>query len=273
MHWQKKTGGMSALDFSWFENVKKHKDVVPRQFGLEYFNLHCEAATQEDFAKVTYPMFKSKIKNIIAKIFPEKFSINYVCERQTYVFNKHLFSHNYFYYEGYFQHEKYFKHLREDILKSFSLSVPLDEKNQTVLNKILETNSVSIHIRRGDYVHLEHVSKTHGTCSLDYYKKAVEYITKKVENPHFFIFSDDIDWVIKNFKIEYPFMVVDFNQEKEYFDLNLMKNCKHNIIANSSFSWWGGWLNENPQKIVIAPKKWTLKKQKCDILPSGWVKL
>ncbi|MDD3437516.1 MAG: alpha-1,2-fucosyltransferase, partial [Candidatus Gastranaerophilales bacterium] len=119
----------------------------------------------------------------------------------------------------------------------------------------------------------EYVSKFHGTCSIDYSTKAIKYICKYVKNPHFFIFSDDINWVIENLKIEYPFTVVDFNQNSDWFDLNLMKNCKHNIVANSSFSWWGAWLNENPDKIVIAPRKWTLQNTNNDIIPKEWIKL
>ena len=151
--------------------------------------------------------------------------------------------------------------------------MPFDEENQLILDKILETNSVSLHIRRGDYVSLDYVNKIHGVCALDYYKRAIEYITKRVNPPHFFLFSDDIDWVVENLKMEHPFTVVDINKGKGWLDMNLMKQCKHNIIANSSFSWWGAWLNENPQKIIIAPEKWTARKQKCDIVPLGWVKL
>jgi len=95
-----------------------------------------------------------------------------------------------------------------------------------------------------------------------------------VPNPHFFLFSDDIGWVIENLELDYPFTVVDFNQGKGWLDLNLMKNCKHNILANSSFSWWGAWLNENSAKVVVAPKKWNTKTfKKCSILPKAWAKL
>lgn len=266
-----------ALDFSWFEAVKKHELVVPRVFGLNVFNLECPAATNEDLSEVKYPNFDSKFKRSLAKMFPKFFNVNYVSEKHTFCFDNHLFNYpHYFYYEGYFQNEKYFKHLRAALLKSFSLKAPLsqfDQKTQSVLDEIIKTNSVSIHIRRGDYVSLDHVSKTHGTCSLEYYKRAIEYIAEKVEKPHFFLFSDDIDWVVGNLELKYPYTVVDFNQDKPYLDLELMKNCKHNITANSSFSWWGAWLNENPQKIVISPKRWILQKKKCDIAPKEWVKL
>lgn len=262
------------FDFSFFEDIKLTDTFTTRVFELDVFNIGCKAASQEDLNKVKRPDFESKLKRSLAKMFTEKYGINYIREKNSYVFDKKLLnSPNYIYYDGYFQNEKYFKHLKNTFLKKFSLKVPIDERNQTVLNKILETNSVSIHIRRGDYVSLESTSNIHGICSLEYYKNALEYIVKKIKNPHFFLFSDDIEWVIKNLKLEYPFTIVDFNQGKGWFDLNLMKQCKHNITANSSFSWWGAWLNENPDKIVISPKKWTLQKQKLDIIPHEWIKL
>lgn len=263
-----------VFDFSYFENVKSANQVTTREFELNVFNLCCKEATLKDLAAIKRPEFKSKFKNTLAKKFPQKFGINYVREKNNSVFDKNLFEYpEYYYYEGYFQNEKYFKHLRGNLLNKFSLQIPIDEKNQHILNKIRETNSVSIHIRRGDYVSLDYVNKIHGLCPMEYYKRAIESIARHVRSPHFFLFSDDINWVIENLKIEYPFTIVDFNLGKGWFDMNLMKQCKHNIIANSSFSWWGAWLNEYPEKIIIAPKNWTVKKQKCEIIPANWQKI
>lgn len=262
------------FDFAFFNEIKLNDNFTTRVFELDVFDVCCKAASKEVLDKIKHPDFESKFKRSLAKMFPQKYGVNYIREKKSYIFDKKLLtSPDYICYDGYFQNEKYFKHLRESLLEKFTLKVPLDERNQIVLNKILETNSVSIHIRRGDYVNLESTHKIHGVCSLEYYKKAIEDIAKKIKNPHFFLFSDDIGWVIKNLKLEYPFTVVDFNQGKGWFDLNLMKHCKHNITANSSFSWWGAWLNENPEKIVIAPKKWTLQNQNFDIVPREWIKL
>lgn len=262
------------MDMSWFEDVKTHTNVVARTFGLDVFNTKCQAASKEDLNKVIYPNFKSKFTKTIAKFFPDRFDVNFIREKNPYLVNKNLLKYpNYFYYEGYFQNEDYFKHLRKRLLEEFSLKEELDERNKEVLEKIKQTNSVSVHIRRGDYVTLETVKTVHGTCGKEYYENAIKYISKKVENPHFFFFSDDIEWVKAQMELDFPYTIVDFNKEKGYFDLELMRNCKHNITANSSFSWWGAWLNENPEKIVIAPKRWTLKKQSCKIVPSDWVKI
>lgn len=266
-----------TLDLSWFEDVKTHTNVTVRPFEIDAFNIDYDAATYQDLAEVVPEDNRSSIQKKLWEIFKiKKYKPkgNKFVQTKSFKFQKEPFEYpDYFYYEGYFQNEKYFKDCREDILKIFSLKEQPDEKNQSVLELVNSTNSVSLHVRRGDYVTLECASKVHGTCSLEYYQKAIEYMAKRVKNTHFFLFSDDIDWVVKNLKIDYPYTVISFNKDKGVFDMELMKNCKHNIIANSSFSWWGAWLNNNPEKIVVAPKRWTIKKQKGSLVPNQWVKL
>jgi hypothetical protein len=145
-----------------------------------------------------------------------------------------------------------------------------------IAEQISRVNSVSLHVRRGDYVANLKVAAIHGLCSKEYYASAIKFISKKVERPHFFVFSDDINWVENNFKINYPCTYINQNFSNEsYNDLRLMSLCQHNIIANSSFSWWGAWLNCNSEKIVIAPKKWFANSDKrCDdLIPEKWVRL
>ena len=142
---------------------------------------------------------------------------------------------------------------------------------QKILDLIHETNSVSLHVRRGDYVKLQHI---HGLCDLDYYAHAIRFITEHLTNPHFFIFSDDIQWVTNNLKIGFSHTFVDINHGHDSaWDMWLMANCKHNIIANSSFSWWGAWLNQNPNKIVVAPAQWFADGQQTDIISDDWTKI
>lgn len=179
-------------------------------------------------------------------------------------------------YSGYWQNEKYFKKYREYILKSFTFPTVLstDTQNTDILKKIKETNSVSIHVRRGDYCNNPWYD---GIATLDYYKLAIEYIKSKVEKPHFFIFSDDIEWCQKNLCFDKDYDFINWNKgNASYRDMQLMSLCKHNIIPNSSFSWWGAWLNLNNDKIVICPSKWI---NDCsgldysDIYPEEWIKL
>lgn len=274
----KKLNTEIIFDFRYFEEIKYYKGVPARKYGLCDFNLICNEATEKDLEKIVPNKKPEKLQKFlwrVLRIKEYKPEGNVAIPKTAYKYDKKLLkSRDYYCYDGYFQNEKYFATIRDDILKAFTLKTPIDEKNQAILEVVKNTNSVSLHVRRGDYVTLESANKFHGTCSLEYYQKAIEYVEKYVKNPHFFLFSDDIEWVVKNLKIEHPCTIVDFNQEKDYFDLNLMKHCKHNIVANSSFSWWGAWLNNNPQKIVIAPKKWIAKKMEtCDIIPKEWIKL
>lgn len=267
-----------TLDLSWFESVKSEENVTTRVFELDDFNVDYSIATPEELNEITSLKKLSKVEKFLWKVFKLKkyeTRAKKVRLKSAYCFDKEILNNpDYIYYDGFFQNENYFKSVRNELAEVFSLKNPIEDRNQEVLNKILETNSISLHVRRGDYVTLESANKFHGICSLDYYEKAIKYIAKKVKNPHFFLFSDDIEWVIQNLKIDYPFTVVDFNQGKGFLDINLMKHCKHNIIANSSFSWWGAWLNQNPDKIIVAPKEWnTQKNKKCDIIPKKWVKL
>ena len=177
------------------------------------------------------------------------------------------------YISGYFQTEKYFEQIREQLQKDFQLTKPLNNANKEILEKIRNTNSVSIHFRRGDYLK-SRVAANFGNIGEQYYHDAIKYISENTSEPlTLFVFSDDINWIRKNIKFGHETVYVDINSGKQgYFDLELMKNCKHNIIANSSFSWWGGWLNENPDKIVVMPSPVRPNKPDYDRIPESWVK-
>ena len=180
------------------------------------------------------------------------------------------------YLSGYWQSEKYFLDIQNIIRQDFTFKVEQDLKSQEVARMIKNTQSVSIHMRRGDYVSNVETNRVHGICDLDYYKQCVSKIAEKISNPHFFVFSDDPDWVTTNFHLNYPVTFVVHNDaSRNYEDLRLMSMCKHNIIANSSFSWWGAWRNQNQEKLVFAPKKWfnDPKLDTKDLIPCGWEKL
>lgn len=151
--------------------------------------------------------------------------------------------------------------------------------NLQILKEIKTNNqSVSLHIRRGNYVNVESVNKVHGTTKLNYYYEAIKAIAKICEQPVFYIFSDDINWAKENLKLSYKHVYIDHNSaKKDYEDLRLMSACKHNILANSTFSWWGAWLNVNKEKIIIAPREWFAdpekNKESESIIPKTWVRL
>jgi hypothetical protein len=151
----------------------------------------------------------------------------------------------------------------------------LTRQNAELAVQIGQVNAVSLHVRRGDYAKNPKTTATHGLCSLDYYQAAIQYISDQVEQPYFFIFSDDIAWVKKQLKMNFPCRYVDHNHGVEsYNDMHLMSICRHCIIANSSFSWWGAWLNPYKDKIVVAPQRWFANDNNVkDLFPPEWVPL
>ena len=184
--------------------------------------------------------------------------------------------HDDVYLQGYWQSEKYFRGIEKIIREDLTLSEEPDYRNQQMIDKIRNCEAVSLHIRRGDYVSNPETTAYHGICSEEYYRGAVSKLENYVKNPHFFVFSDDPSWVKEILDIRHSTTIVDFNgSEKDYEDMRLMSLCKHHIIANSSFSWWGAWLSNNPQKIVVAPKQWFNKPdiKTQDLIPGTWFRL
>ena len=177
--------------------------------------------------------------------------------------------------KGEFQSELYFKEYESEIRSLFCFK-SIDNNNRILAKELAKVNSVSIHIRRGDYVNNPIYS---GICTRDYFMQAISIIKARVPNCIFYVFSNDTGWCKSFFDdlsdwIDYR--IVDINSgEKSYQDLFLMSSCKHNIIVNSSFSWWGAWLNNNPDKVVIAPKKWAnVDEYKYRFqVPNDWIKI
>lgn len=177
------------------------------------------------------------------------------------------------YLTGYWQSEKYFSSFADQIRSDFTFREPMNELNAIAVEKILSVNSVSLHVRRGDYIANKNANSTHGLCSIEYYMNSINYISENIQNPKFFIFSDDIEWARENLKINNPCDYIDFNNGSEsYNDMRLMSLCRHHIIANSSFSWWGAWLNPSSTKLVVAPSPWFANPNldAGDLIPADW---
>lgn len=181
------------------------------------------------------------------------------------------------YLDGYWQNEKYFLDIAEIISSEFSFVKPPSVINQKLIRDFQKCNSVSLHIRRGDYVSNQRNRKIHGILPVEYYRKTLNLIEEKVIDPHIFVFSDDLPWARDNIKTNLPLHFISHNKlEKNFEDLRLMSNCKHHIIANSSFSWWGAWLSGNKNKLVIAPLKWFSDEKmnnRQTIVPDNWIKI
>lgn len=179
------------------------------------------------------------------------------------------------YFNGYWQSYFYCDPVKTQLIKLFEPAQPPSSLNQKLAGEIEQSESVSLHVRRGDYIKNSEANGVHGTCSLNYYNKAVEYMNQRIQNPQYYIFSDDPDWVRSSMKLDCNSKVISHNTGNQaYWDIWLMKRCKHNIIANSTFSWWGAYLSTYSDKIVIAPEKWNnLKLGKMELIPKSWVKL
>lgn len=176
---------------------------------------------------------------------------------------------------GYFQSERYFKDARDTILKDLRVREPMNEANLMVANRIQEERSVCLHVRRGDYITNKGANRILGVDLTDYYRRSVKLLNARHDGCHYFIFSDEPDWVRNNLDIGREYTVVDVNSpDRPEQDLRLMSLCKHFIIANSSFSWWGAWLSTNSDKTVIAPKQWFLDDRNVqDRCPEDWIRL
>ena len=183
---------------------------------------------------------------------------------------KYIFRDSYL--EGYFQGEKYFKGAENDLRKEFVLKEPLEKKYSSLVREISESNSVSIQIRRSDYL-----AKADKYVILDkeYYKNAIGIISQNIISPKFFFFTDDIQWTKENIPEAAYSTFITIEKYKSCDQLIFQSQCKHNIIANSTFSWWAAWLNKNKEKIVITPKKWFNDRTMSndDLYVPGWMKI
>lgn len=227
-----------------------------KTLGWRYFSLHQTTLSRKNFSFI-YP--KNIVEEPSARFWPGIFSIkgdNYLI--------------------GYWQSEKYFKHHSCILRKEFNFKQKLIGKNEYIYNIIKNSNSVSLHIRRGDYLKNSKAKTTHGVCSLEYYRNAINFINAKLAKPTYFIFSDDIPWAKENLIIPNQHYFIDHNiGSLSHFDLQLMSLCDNHITANSSFSWWGAWLSNHNNKIVVTPKQWYLDSRidSYDLIPDSWIRL
>jgi hypothetical protein len=243
-----------------------------RHFELGIFESKITIASKEEVNAFSN-LGGSKIKREFQRRFPFLFSRLMAVESGTPYHPEFTKYPKHTYLSGFWQSELYFKDVAQDIKKDFTFGAKIIDRNKELATKILGVNSVSVHVRRGDYVSNANAHQFHGLCSLDYYNQAVSMIAEKQGAIELFVFSDDIAWCKENLKYDFPIYFVETNDA--HSDMYLMTLCKHNIIANSSFSWWGAWLNNHSQKIVVAPKQWIVDPSvnTKDIIPQSWIKL
>jgi len=275
------------LDLSWIRQIEKEL-AVDDIYGLGIFSFEEKFSTPDE-VHYFFPSgkFSAKLWRAVNLMLP--FAWRKVLEEREMGYRPAIMNirHSVYFYMGYWQSEKYFSDFVEDIRKDFAFREDIRHmigKRRPVLDLIQKSNAISLHIRRGDYAQNPKLGEIFLSFTMQYYIDAARYVAERLENPVFFVFSDDIPWAKENLHIPYEVCYIDDNiqtndrevghKAKGYEDMYLMTQCKHNIIANSSFSWWGAWLNGNPNKIVIAPEKWCNGSfNYSDIVPEQWVKL
>jgi Glycosyl transferase family 11 len=246
------------------------KDYQLRNFDLDYFHLTYDTASIEETEPFLTRSFLKKIKDRTAPFSQRRFN-----REKFFHYDKNFFKYNPpLYIKGYWQSERYFTNVKEQLRNELILKKEVINQVETYARFLQNQNSVSIHIRRGDYQNPETL-RIHGILSNSYYKTAILEIRKNIENAVFYVFTDSLDLIKKDSFFKDCTIVSSIISQTHFEDLYLMSQCKHNIIANSSFSWWGAWLNNNPDKIVIAPKNWFNKgpKDTYDLYPTSWIQL
>ncbi len=240
------------LDLTWFSNPKSD---TPWEYQLDYFNINATVATESEIKKLKGNNLFNKIARRIEKFFSIRIY------KKSYI-NKSFMPKSDFnkltsdiYLDGEWSGFKYFEDFEDIIKNELSLKKQLNINTQKILEELkLNKNSVFLHIRRGDFLSNKNAAMFHSQCSLDYYYSAIDFIKKEIDNPTFYIFSDDILWVKDNLLVTDSCKFMEKNENFE--DLLLMANCSHGITANSGFSLMGAWLNPNKNKIIITPNKW-----------------
>jgi hypothetical protein len=258
------------LDISWFKQV----EVVNTQ---RQYDLGCYAITAETIKRDKLKIINSEsVKNRLTDRLFNKNALTAQIEPNSSFHPEILGLPDNTYLQGYWQNEKYFLDIRPQLLREFTPR-EVSAYTRRTTEEIKQKPSVALHVRRGDYASNPLTNKFHGLTPTQYYVKALDHIQKKAGNLQCFVFSDDVKWCQDNLPFSKNATIVDGNKSyRACEDMYLMRLCDHNIVANSSFSWWGAWLNESPDKIVVAPKVWfqdNLANRESEIVPKDWHKI
>ena len=246
------------------------KDCYRRKYLLKYFNIQAEMASPYESFETALGLIRRRVRITLSQL--RKFNKkSYIIEEKK-CFDPRILNlkiSQKVYLQGLWQSEHYFKDIEHIIRQDLEIIRPHDFNTIKVAERMRDVNSISLHARSYHEVPREDGATT---LSMDYYSKAVNIIARNIDNPHFFCFSDNPEWLRENLKLDFPITIVISCTSDEDFktieDFWLMSQCKHHIIANSTFSWWGAWLNNNPDKIVIAPGGgWNNR----DLIPKSWI--
>jgi hypothetical protein len=255
------------IDLHCFNGYHKHRGFeIGRVFDADF-----EEASLRDVARLAYPYPNYQTWRIGSRILPARKTM--LKEKADFTFEPSAISRvDSTYYDGYWQHEEYFKNMREELQKLYTFPPFEDKQNQATAERAASSNSCSVHIRRGDYL-TDSLRK--GTNDISYVIEAVKKMETVTRPDAWFVFSDDILWCKSHLKEILPHddtTFIDWNNgDNSVHDMNLMSICRHHIIANSSFSWWGAWLSKHDDGTTIAPAKWMNMKDVCSPVPDNWI--
>lgn len=265
--------GRSLADERGVELILDHRLVVEKGFisglAIELFNIRAEYIGEDEAEK--YPKWKWKLSRALRRQMRPLLGFYHETD---FTYDKDLAKQaSDVMLSGFWQSHKYIQ-CSDLLLADLNLKQAYTEHQQSFINHMASCNSVAMHVRRGDYIRDPKTLAKHGVCSGDYYRQAVTEIEQRVDNPVYFVFSDDPDWVRENVELENVVFVSDEGFDQE-IDLTLISKCKHQIIANSSFSWWGAYLNPNPDKVVVVPSPWfeLVSLPDRDMSPENWIRV
>ncbi len=264
------TLGLDMYDL--LDKTPRFGRITPRDYDLDVFNIQAGILSQSQIPFRYRSWGNNRIVVYLRIIFRKLY--NRTGKEKKFTFDPNIFTIGpNAYLDGYWQSYKYFESISDIIRTDFTLRNPLSKEIQILQKEILETNSVALHVRRGDYVG----NIFHNTLTKEYYDRALTALKEKVMIDHLYIFSDDIKWCEENLSFGYPatFVKQEYAGEKGEGHMALMSSCKHCIIANSSFSWWAAWLANSPNKIIIGPKQWFIDDSidTGDLCPPGWIRI
>lgn len=258
------------IDASWYDT---QRDATPRRFELTQLRISGELASRWETIG-TDGIRNARLHELpialYRKVHPR---YRFVTERTLRFDPRILDLPDDVCLFGYWVSERYFADVEGIIRKEFRFREPPSRENTARLEQLRSCESVAVHVRRGDYASDPQLREIHGLCGPDYYSRAADEIRRRVREPVFFLFSDDLEWAVDNLDLGETVVVDDNRDEASPEDLRLMTGARHNIIANSGFSWWGAWLNPNVEKVVCAPERWfaDASYDASDVIPSGWI--
>lgn len=238
-------------------------------YGLDKFAIRAQVSTSEQLKR--WPSWIGRWSHHLRSI---GIRTSWYVERQFHYDNTWASIPDGTMIAGYFQSEQYFPGMADALRQEFVPIAPLSPLNEHYAELARNTESVMIHVRRGDYVTNVQTLTIHGVCSVDYYRAAIAAIREQVTTPRFFVFANDMHWARDNLPLGQDAVFVAENSQAPEVDIHLMAQCRHHVIANSTFSWWGAFLSKGPNKIVIAPQPWfdSQKIVEKDLIPNNWIR-